>query len=119
MEPKRKINRLTEYDYAQSGAYFITICTHGRQKILWDSNTFTEAEDVGASIARPQHPPALSEAGKIVEQCIFEISDPLSAHFGREICGHAKPRSFVAASPKRAERATNGRPYSLYRYTAV
>ena len=29
MEPKRKINRLTEYDYAQSGAYFITICTHG------------------------------------------------------------------------------------------
>lgn len=33
MEPKRKINRLTEYDYAQSGAYFITICTHGRQKI--------------------------------------------------------------------------------------
>ena len=54
MEPKRKINRLTEYDYAQSGAYFITICTHGRQKILWDSNTFTEAEDVGASIARPQ-----------------------------------------------------------------
>ena len=54
MEPKRKINRLTEYDYAQSGAYFITICTHGRQKILWDSNTFTEVEDVGASIARPQ-----------------------------------------------------------------
>ena len=73
MKPKRKINRLTEYDYAQSGAYFITICTHGRQKILWDSNTFTEVEDVGASIARPQHPPALSEAGKIVEQCIFEI----------------------------------------------
>ena len=109
MEPKRKINRLTEYDYAQSGAYFITICTHGRQKILWDSNTFTEVEDVGASIARPQHPPALSEAGKIVEQCIFEIP----THY------HAEPRSFVAASPKRAGRATNGRPYSLYRYTAV
>ena len=55
MEPKRKINRLTEYDYAQSGAYFITICTHGRQKILWDGNTFTEVEDVGASIARPRY----------------------------------------------------------------
>ena len=52
MEPKRKINRLTEYDYAQSGAYFITICTHGRQKILWDSNTFTEVEDVGAKNRR-------------------------------------------------------------------
>ena len=58
MEPKRKINRLTEYDYAQSGAYFITICTHGRQKILWDSNTFTEVEDVGAALlARSTRPP--------------------------------------------------------------
>lgn len=58
MEPKRKINRLTEYDYAQSGAYFITICTHGRQKILWDSNTFTEVEDVGrALLARSTRPP--------------------------------------------------------------
>ena len=66
MEPKRKVNRLTEYDYAQNGAYFITICTKGRQ-------TFAEAEDVGASIARPQHPPALSEAGKVVERCILEI----------------------------------------------
>jgi len=57
MEPKRKINRLTEYDYAQSGAYFITICTHGRQKILWDSNTFTEVEDVGGGGAPPPPPP--------------------------------------------------------------
>ena len=71
--PKRKINRLTEYDYTQNGAYFITICSHGRRQILWESSTFTNAEDVGASIARPQHPPALSEAGKVVEKCILEI----------------------------------------------
>jgi len=25
--PKRKINRLQNYDYAQTGAYFVTICT--------------------------------------------------------------------------------------------
>ena len=31
---ERKPNRLTEYDYSQNGAYFITICTQGRQKIL-------------------------------------------------------------------------------------
>jgi putative transposase len=72
-KPKRKINRLTEYDYAQNGAYFITICTHERQRILWGNDTFTGAENVGASIARPQRPPALSKAGKVVEQCIWEI----------------------------------------------
>ena len=73
MKPKRKGNRLTDYDYSRNGAYFITICTQGRQQILWESDTFTEDENVGASIARPQHPPALSEAGKIIEQCILEI----------------------------------------------
>ena len=32
--PERKINRLTEYDYGQNGAYFVTICTQDRHKIL-------------------------------------------------------------------------------------
>ena len=32
----RKPNRLTEYDYNQNGAYFITICTQDRKKILSD-----------------------------------------------------------------------------------
>lgn len=40
---------------------------------MWENDTFTETAEVGASIARPQHPPALSEAGKVVEQCILEI----------------------------------------------
>ena len=30
----RKPNRLWEYDYSTNGAYFITICTQGRRKIL-------------------------------------------------------------------------------------
>lgn len=29
--PQRKSPRLQAYDYAQSGAYFVTICTHQRQ----------------------------------------------------------------------------------------
>ena len=33
---KRKTNRIAEYDYSQNGAYFITICTHERRKILSD-----------------------------------------------------------------------------------
>ena len=35
MEQKnRKRNRLEDYDYSQNGAYFITICTRDRRKIL-------------------------------------------------------------------------------------
>ena len=32
--PERKNNRLTNYDYGQNGAYFVTICTKDKQKTL-------------------------------------------------------------------------------------
>ena len=32
--PNRKSMRLKEYDYSTPGAYFVTICTQGKQKIL-------------------------------------------------------------------------------------
>ncbi len=32
--PKRKSNRLENYDYGTEGAYFITLCTQNRAKIL-------------------------------------------------------------------------------------
>ena len=35
--PQRKINRLKEYDYNQTGAYFITICTQNREKVFWSN----------------------------------------------------------------------------------
>ena len=62
--PKRKQNRLTEYDYSQPNAYFITICTKNKEKLFW--------EDVGASIARPNNV-LLSHYGKIVEESILKI----------------------------------------------
>ena len=34
--PNRKPTRLKNYDYSQSGYYFITICTHNKQKLLCD-----------------------------------------------------------------------------------
>ena len=34
--PKRKNTRLKNYNYCNDGAYFITICTKGKQKILCD-----------------------------------------------------------------------------------
>ena len=33
-KPNRKPNRIADYDYSQSGAYFVTICTQDRKKIL-------------------------------------------------------------------------------------
>ena len=56
--PKRKTNRLSNYDYSLDGAYFITICTKDRQELLWES--------VGANCVR-QPNVHLSRTGKVVE----------------------------------------------------
>ena len=32
--PRRKANRLEQYDYSQAGCYFVTLCTRDRQHIL-------------------------------------------------------------------------------------
>jgi REP element-mobilizing transposase RayT len=61
--PKRKPNRLPNFDYRTPGAYFITICTKDRKCLLWDT--------VGASIARPQ----LSKYGLVVQKAICDISN--------------------------------------------
>ena len=63
---KRKQIRIKDYDYSSPGAYFITVCTANRDKIFWNG--------VGADIIRPQNVP-LSNAGKIVEQAIVQITD--------------------------------------------
>ena len=34
--PQRKVNRIGQYDYSQNGAYFITICTRDRERVLSD-----------------------------------------------------------------------------------
>ncbi|MEG1559717.1 MAG: hypothetical protein RR398_02520, partial [Clostridia bacterium] len=36
--PKRKKIRLEGYDYSSGGAYFMTICTYNRERILGDIN---------------------------------------------------------------------------------
>ena len=32
--PQRKLNRLSEYDYGQEGAYFVTLCTQNRPRLF-------------------------------------------------------------------------------------
>ena len=36
--PKRKQNRLKNYDYSSVGAYFITICTKDKKALFWSKN---------------------------------------------------------------------------------
>ena len=48
--PKRKPNRLRNYDYSQNGAYFVTVCIKDRHEILGNI-------PVGATCGRPFPPP--------------------------------------------------------------
>ncbi len=64
--PKRKNTRLKNYDYNQNGAYFITICTKEKQKILCDI--------VGTGV--PDGPKIiLTEQGKIVKKYILSTNN--------------------------------------------
>ena len=65
--PKRKPTRLKGYDYSTSGAYFVTICTKGRKKILSEII-------VGEGLsALPQN--ILTPIGSEIEQSIQYIND--------------------------------------------
>lgn len=57
----RKNNRISEYDYSQNGAYFVTVCTYERQRIL--------SQIVGDGS------PVLLPLGKILEEMIRRIPE--------------------------------------------
>ena len=57
--PQRKPNRLFDYDYSTSGAYFVTLCTQDRKKIL--------SSIVGDGFAVPK------PCGIIAEEIIAQI----------------------------------------------
>ena len=67
MLPKRKNNRLPDYDYSSNGAYFITICTKEKKHILSQIS-------VGTTIGRPPVL-CLSKTGRIVDNAIRQIPD--------------------------------------------
>ena len=62
--PKRKPNRLNNFDYSQNGAYFVTICTYNRKEIL-SHITVGDGSPV----------PKLTTYGDIVLRLIDEISN--------------------------------------------
>ena len=60
--PNRKRIRLEDYDYSQNGAYYITICTRDKEKILSEITEPAEPGDNPAVV--------LSPTGKIVDQVL-------------------------------------------------
>jgi len=51
----RRTIRLKEYDYAQPGAYFITICTHNHKQIFGKIKLSNNGHPVGAGLAPAQN----------------------------------------------------------------
>ena len=51
--PKRKPTRLSTFDYSRGGAYFITICTQDRKRILSHIVRTNGIESVGEGFALP------------------------------------------------------------------
>lgn len=63
--PKRKPNRLKDYDYNQNGGYFITFCTKDRKPLLGSIV-------VGGGVLDAPHV-ELTPAGQIVDQYIRDL----------------------------------------------
>jgi len=69
--PKRKKNRLKGYDYADNGAYFVTICTKDKKKIL---SRIISKNIVGDGLPVP----ILTKYGSVVDEYINKISQKYS-----------------------------------------
>jgi len=79
--PKRKPNRIPNYDYSKNGAYFVTICTDKMRSMFGEVRR-------GEACPRPQTDEctiiALTPLGKICEEHIEIISE----RFNIEIVNH-------------------------------
>jgi len=75
--PKRKDIRLKKYDYSQSGAYFITICTKNRENLFWTKNddNASQLPVVGATCGRPLKNIRYSNCACFVENEIRKIPE--------------------------------------------
>ena len=110
--PKRKKNRMENYDYSSCGAYFVTICTSKKQKYFW--------KNVGAIIDRRQDI-ELSPVGEMVRGAINNISliypallveryviMPNHIHLILRICSDEYGRPMVAPTMSRVVKQLKG-----------
>lgn len=74
--PIRKSNRLKNYNYSSPGAYFITVCTYNKKKILSEvcSAGINELPEI-----------KLTLAGKVVDDVIKKIADRFGVRIDRYI----------------------------------
>ncbi len=73
--PNRKPTRLNTFDYNSSGAYFLTICTENRKKIL---SRIVGGDVLDAPNCNVTYSPKrveLSHYGKIADKIINELND--------------------------------------------
>lgn len=68
--PKRKPNRLKNWDYSQPGSYFITVCTHGKRKLF--GHVACKAQTVGRFTNLPLH--GRSEVSKAIGYFKMNVS---------------------------------------------
>ena len=80
-KPQRKSTRLHCYDYSTTGAYFITICTRDRMRILSEisrenltsADAVNNFQVVGEVLAPPA--PRLSKIGEVVEEQLLDLEE--------------------------------------------
>ena len=72
MKPARKANRIPNYDYSQSGAYFVTVCTKDRKRILSRLTVGTPVPDCPLDTC-PQI--RLLKHGEIAEKYINQLNE--------------------------------------------
>lgn len=70
--PARKQNRIEQYDYSSPGAYFVTVCTAGREKVFWNETASLSSRR--GELCSPTEALPLSEAGKIVDREIQKLN---------------------------------------------
>ena len=73
--PKRKPTRLKNFDYNSAGAYFITICTSNRKRILSDiiKDVTTTDNSVGEGLAPPEYSVKLKPCGEVVKEQLLAL----------------------------------------------
>ena len=77
-QPTRKEIRLKSYDYSSSGAYFVTICSKGKEKIFWSEDKFRaylqncDFKKINLTVSYDQ---CLSMLGEIIVSEIENMND--------------------------------------------
>ena len=73
--PKRKNNRLKNYDYSKQGAYFVTICTKDKRSILSKVKSVGVGVPDDPMVGVPDDPiTVLTDLGNIVNNRILEMN---------------------------------------------